>query len=49
MSYLSRKLEDDPARPAPLVTEWGGGYALAAEVSDDGPPSGGGPCRGDAG
>ena len=32
ISRLRRKLEDDPARPALLVTEWGGGYALAAEV-----------------
>ncbi len=50
VSRLRRKLEDDPARPALIVTEWGGGYALAAEVSDDdGPPSGDGAGRGDAG
>ena len=56
VSRLRRKLEDDPARPALLVTEWGGGYALAAEVSDaDAPPPelgpgadlGGGPGEGD--
>ena len=29
---LRRKLEDDPARPALIVTEWGGGYALVADV-----------------
>ncbi len=29
---LRRKLEDDPAHPRLLVTEWGGGYALAADV-----------------
>ena len=52
VSRLRRKLEDDPARPALLVTEWGGGYALAAEVSDaDGPPPGpgGGPDGGGSG
>jgi two-component system OmpR family response regulator len=32
VARLRRKLEDDPARPRLLVTEWGGGYALAAEV-----------------
>ncbi|MFQ6550248.1 response regulator [Aestuariibius sp. 2305UL40-4] len=30
---LRRKLEDDPAHPRLLVTEWGGGYALAADVT----------------
>ena len=34
VSRLRRKLEDDPARPTLLVTEWGGGYALAADVED---------------
>lgn len=29
---LRRKLEADPARPTLLVTDWGGGYALAADV-----------------
>ena len=28
---LRRKLERDPARPVLIVTEWGGGYALAAD------------------
>ena len=32
VARLRRKLEDDPACPRLLVTEWGGGYALAAEV-----------------
>ena len=32
VSRLRRKLEADPARPLLLVTEWGGGYALAADV-----------------
>ena len=32
VARLRRKLEDDPARPRLLVTERGGGYALAAEV-----------------
>ena len=32
VARLRRKLEDDPARPRLIVTEWGGGYALAAEV-----------------
>jgi two-component system, OmpR family, response regulator len=30
---LRRKLEEDPTRPTILVTEWGGGYRLAAEVT----------------
>ena len=34
VSRLRRKIEDDPKRPALLVTEWGGGYALAADVAD---------------
>ncbi len=32
VARLRRKIEDDPARPRLLVTEWGGGYALAADV-----------------
>ncbi|MBS1302910.1 response regulator [Loktanella sp. SALINAS62] len=32
VSRLRRKLEDDPARPALIVTEWGGGYRLVATV-----------------
>lgn len=32
VSRLRRKIEADPAHPALLVTEWGGGYALAADV-----------------
>ncbi len=34
ISRLRRKLEPDPARPALLVTEWGGGYRLACEVTE---------------
>ena len=34
VSRLRRKIEADPARPALIVTEWGGGYALAADVED---------------
>ncbi|CAN0580253.1 unnamed protein product, partial [Ectocarpus sp. 12 AP-2014] len=34
VSRLRRKLEDDPAAPALIVTEWGGGYVLAAEVAE---------------
>ena len=34
VSRLRRKLEPDPGRPTLLVTEWGGGYALAADVED---------------
>jgi len=34
VSRLRRKIERDPARPAVLVTEWGGGYALAADVEE---------------
>ena len=32
VSRLRRKIEPDPKRPTLLVTEWGGGYALAADV-----------------
>ncbi|SFA96664.1 two-component system, OmpR family, response regulator [Poseidonocella pacifica] len=32
ISRLRRKLEDDPKSPRLLVTEWGGGYLLAADV-----------------
>ena len=32
ISRLHRKIEIDPRQPALLVTEWGGGYALAADV-----------------
>lgn len=32
VSRLRHKIEDDPQRPALLVTEWGGGYALIADV-----------------
>ena len=35
VSRLRRKLEADPAHPAILVTEWGGGYALAADVESE--------------
>jgi two-component system, OmpR family, response regulator len=34
ISRLRRKIEVDPARPAVLVTEWGGGYRLAVPVGD---------------
>lgn len=40
VSRLRRKIEADPKRPALIVTEWGGGYRLAAEVEDE-PPEGG--------
>ena len=33
VSRLRRKIEDDPAAPVLIVTEWGGGYMLAAEVT----------------
>ena len=32
VSRLRRKIEDDPASPVLIVTEWGGGYVLAADV-----------------
>ena len=35
VARLRRKFEDDPAHPRLLVTEWGGGYALAADVTED--------------
>ena len=34
VSRLRRKIEADPRAPALLVTDWGGGYALAADVAD---------------
>ncbi|MEM1050249.1 MAG: response regulator [Pseudomonadota bacterium] len=33
VSRLRRKIEADPAHPALIVTEWGGGYRLAADVT----------------
>ena len=39
ISRLRRKIEDDPQHPVLLVTDWGGGYALAADVDTDGPAS----------
>jgi two-component system OmpR family response regulator len=35
VARLRRKLEDDPAHPRLIVTEWGGGYALAADVEPE--------------
>ena len=32
VSRLRRKIEDDPKQPRLIVTEWGGGYLLAADV-----------------
>lgn len=32
ISRLRRKIEADPKHPTLLVTDWGGGYALAADV-----------------
>lgn len=34
VSRLRKKLEADPAKPSILVTAWGGGYCLTAEVFD---------------
>lgn len=52
VARLRRKLEDDPAAPRILVTQWGGGYALAADVvpangasADEGPAHDGRPGR----
>ncbi len=41
VSRLRRKIEDDPSAPRLIVTEWGGGYMLAADVDpvDDGDPA----------
>ncbi len=36
VSRLRRKLGEDPRMPAIIVTEWGGGYRLAAEVVAEG-------------
>ena len=36
VSRLRRKVEADPAHPVLIVTEWGGGYRLAADVDMDG-------------
>ena len=34
ISRLRRKIEVDPAKPALIVTVWGGGYSLAADVKE---------------
>jgi two-component system, OmpR family, response regulator len=34
VSRLRRKLEEDPKVPRLIVTEWGGGYMLAADVTE---------------
>ncbi|MEM0908159.1 MAG: response regulator transcription factor [Pseudomonadota bacterium] len=36
VSRLRRKLGEDPKRPMLILTEWGGGYRLAADVEDEG-------------
>ena len=35
VSRLRRKVEDDPRAPRLIVTEWGGGYRLAADVTPE--------------
>ncbi|RKF16686.1 response regulator [Roseovarius spongiae] len=35
VSRLRRKIEDDPKAPRLIVTEWGGGYRLAADVVEE--------------
>ena len=34
ISRLRRKIEVDPKTPRLIVTEWGGGYRFAADVTD---------------
>jgi two-component system, OmpR family, response regulator len=39
VTRLRRKIEVDPASPTLIITEWGGGYRLAADVTDEGAAS----------